>query len=456
MRIVSRLAASAVIALVVTALSFALTAATAPSDKFMLTAEFTDASPLDVGNDVKASGVTVGSIVGISIRNGHAFVEMAMDGAVLPLHQDARVTITAKDLLGERYVKLDRGKPNAPTLAPPYTIDAAHSSTEVTVEDVLNSLDDPTSAGFAAMMRTLGQGLHGNGQQAAAALAALAPAMRQADELARLLSDQNQVLTSLADNVQPVAAELAADRGQNLDRLVGATERTLSTVAANRQALGDTLQRLPGTLDSAERTLAQTASVAESATPGLRDMRPFTDKLVDINHELRTFSDSADPALDSLTPVLERAQALVDRARPVVADLRPTAHDLKTTASSARQLCEVGVLCRGFTDLMEFARFWALSTSGYDALSHYFRAAVKYSPVPAIRTVLGPIPGAPDTPLKPVPMPDTGRVPLPGTCDGQQNHPCKNESGPNPTGGSATGLSPKQESDMLGQVLGGH
>jgi phospholipid/cholesterol/gamma-HCH transport system substrate-binding protein len=446
---------AAFVVLVVTAMSFALTAATTPNDKALLTAEFVDASPLDVGNDVKAAGVTVGSIVGLTIRNGHAFVDMMVEQAVLPLHQDARATITAKDLLGERYVKLERGSPTAPTLSAPYTIAADHTATEVTVEDVLNSLDDPTSAGFASMVRTLGQGLHGNGAQVAAALSALAPAMQQADELSRLLSDQNQVLGNLVDSTQPVATELAADRGQNLDRLVGATEHTLSAVAANRQALADSLQRLPGTLASAQHTLSQTASVAESATPSLRDLRPFTDRLVDINHELRGFSDAADPALSSLTPVLKRAQDLIDEARPVVEDLRPTARDLKTTASSARQLCEVGVLCKRFTDLMEFAKFWSQSTSGYDALSHNFRAAVKYSPVPAGRTVFGPIPGAPDTPFPPVPMPNTGRVPLPGNCSGQDNHPCKDEPGPDPIGG-ATGLTPKQEGDMVGQVMGGH
>ncbi|GAA5163284.1 hypothetical protein GCM10023321_49910 [Pseudonocardia eucalypti] len=446
-----------VVALTVTAVSFAITAATPKDERFLLTAEFADASPLDVGNDVKASGVTIGSIVGFTIRGGHAFVQMIVDGSALPLHDDAKVTITAKDLLGERFVKLERGTPSAPPLSAPYTISAAHTSTETTVEDVVNSLDDPTSAGLSAMLTTLGEGLHANGPQAAAAITALAPAMKQADELARLLSEQNQVLTSLVDSTTPVAAEVAAGRGQNLDRMVGATERTLSAVAANRQATADSLQRLPGTLASAQNTLAQTAATAESATPSLRDARPFTDQLVDINRELREFAESADPALDSLTPVLERARKLVDEARPVVEDLRPTARALRTTASSARRICEIGVLCKRFTNLMEFAKFWSLSTTGYDGLSHYFRAAVKYSPVPGARTVVGPIPGAPESPAPALPMPVPGRVPLPGTCDGKDSHPCENETGPDKIGGrSATGLTPKQEHDVLGQMLGGH
>jgi phospholipid/cholesterol/gamma-HCH transport system substrate-binding protein len=298
--------------------------------------------------------------------------------------------------------------------------------------------------------------MHDNGAQAAAAITALAPAMQQADELARVLNEQNQVLNHLVDSTTPVAAELAADHGQNLDRMVGATERTLSAVSANRQAVADSLQRLPSTLVSAQRTLSQTAGVAESATPSLRDARPFTDKLVDVSRELRAFSDAADPALDSLTPVLKKAQDLVDEARPVVDDLRPTAKDLRTSASSAKELCRVGVLCKRFTNLMEFTKFWSQSTSGYDALSHYFRAAVKYSPVPAGRTIAGPIPGAPDTPFNAVPMPSPGRVPLPGTCS-RDNHPCAHETGPDAIGGrSATGLTPRQENAMLGQVLGGH
>ncbi|HTK61422.1 MAG TPA: MlaD family protein [Pseudonocardia sp.] len=457
MRTLTRITAALVVALVVTALSFAVTAATPRDEKFLLTGEFVDASPLDVGNEVKASGVNIGSIVGLTIRGGHAFVDMLVDGSVLPLHNDAKLTITAKDVLGERFVKLDRGSPSAPVASAPYAVPVDRTSTEVTVEDVVNSLDDPTSAGFAGLLTTLGEGLHENGPQAAAAIKALAPAMQQADELSRLLSEQNTVLTSLVDSTSPVAAELAADRGQQLDNMVGATERTLSAVAANRQAVSDSLQRLPSTLTSAQRTLGQTANVAESATPSLRDARPFTDNLVGISRELRDFSDAADPALHSLTPVLKKAQDLIDEARPVVDDLHAAGGDLRTSASSVRKVCEVGVLCKRFTNLMEFIRFWSQSTSGYDGLSHYFRAAVKYSPVPAGRTVAGPIPGAPDTPFKPVPMPSPGRVPLPGTCDRVSNHPCDHETGPDSIGGrSATGLTSGQESHMLGQMLGGH
>lgn len=456
MRTLSRMAVALVAAIAVTCVSFAITAAAPRDERFLLTAEFTDASPLDVGNEVKASGVKIGSIAGLTVQNGRAFVDMLVDGSVLPLHKDAKATITAKDLLGERFVKLERGSAAAPVLNAPYRLGADRTSTEVTVEDVVNSLDDPTSAGFASMMTTLGAGLHENGPEAAAAIAALAPAMKQADELARLLDDQNQVLTRLVDSTKPVAAELAAGRGANLDRMVGATERTLSAVAANRQALADSLQRLPGTLTSAQSTLGRTADVAESASPGLRNARPFTDDLVAINRELRSFSNAADPALDSLTPVLKRAQDLIDDARPVVNDLKPATHDLKTSAASVRQLCEVGVLCKRFGNLMEFIKFWSQSTSGYDALSHYFRAAVKYSPVPAARTVVGPVPGLPDTPFKATPpMPNQGRIPLPGLCEGQDKHPCEHETGPNVLGRSATGLSPLQESTMLGQVLGG-
>ncbi|AEH09480.1 MULTISPECIES: MlaD family protein [Protofrankia] len=302
-------------------------------DRAIVTATFADASPLVAGNAVKAGGVEVGTVKSIDLEGGLAKVRMALDRSVLPLHTDVRATITTQDLLGERFIRLERGSPSAPVLSEPLMIPQTQTNRVVDLQDVLNAVDTPTASALGALLTTAGEGLKGQGKQAANAITALEPAMTQTKDLVAILDEQNELLTRLVDSAQPVASSLATDNGQSLDRLVGSATDTLATVAANRKATQDSLVRLPGTIASARATLAQLAGVSDPATRTLASLRPVTDDLSDITGELHRFADAADPALASLPPVLDKANTLLDEAAPLVKALRPATPDLLTLSS---------------------------------------------------------------------------------------------------------------------------
>ncbi len=421
--------------------------ASAPPDDQTVTAVFTDASPLVPGNEVRAAGVTVGAVETVSLQNGLAHVTMTLEPSVLPLHTDARATITDKDLLGERFVQLDRGAPSAPVLDDPAVIPQQQTGRVVDLQEVLNAADDPTSTALAALVTTLGEGVENQGTNVADVVSALAPSMRQTDRLGRLLSDQNVLLNRLVGNVQPVAGALATDRGARLDRLVGSTRSTLGAVAADRAAVETSLRKLPATLVDARRTLSQVAGVADATTPTLEGIRPTTDDLTTLSREITAFSDAADPALVSLPPVLERADKLLEQARPVVADLSPAGPGIESVTRNYRPIAEQAASGH-LTDLMEFIKGWSLSTTGYDAIGHYFRASVQATPKAGGQIAGGPVPVAPDEPVPDLPLPQPSNAPLPG------RGPIPDEGPTNPDN-SSTGLSGEQESNMLGQLLGG-
>ncbi|MFR9805065.1 MlaD family protein [Pseudonocardia sp. RS010] len=434
-------------------------AATAPDSDETVTAVFTDASPLVPGNEVRTAGVTVGEVDSVELQDGVARVTMTLRSSVLPLHTDAHATITDKDLLGERYVKLERGTPSAPTMDDPVVIPKEQTGRVVDLQEVLNAADDPTATALAALVTTFGEGVEGQGVATADVISALAPAMRQTDELGSLLSDQNELLSRLVGNVQPVAGALAADRGGKLDRLVGSAESSLSAVAADRQAVEDSLRRLPGTLADARRTLSQVAGVSDATTPTLAGIRPTTDDLQTISTEITAFADAADPALASLPPVLDRAKAMLDEARPFVDDLAPSGPDLESITRGYRPLSDEALTGPHLTDLMEFLKGWALSTTGYDAIGHYFRASVPATPKALGQIAGGAVPGAPVAPVPDLPLPQPDNLPLPGhgpiPPEGPTS-PNDNHAAPPADGtDSATGLTGRQETDMLGQLLGG-
>lgn len=402
---------------------------------------FADASPLDPGSQIRVSGVNVGTVEAIELDGGRARVTFDVETSVLPVHEDASMVIRPVNLLGENYVELRPGSPSK-ELVDSTTIPIERTSTRVTLEDVLNTFDAPTSTALAALTTTLGEGMDRSGAEAAQALKALAPAMADSERLARILREQNAVLGSLIEQTDPVARALATNDGRVLDRLVGHSEQLLRSVAVNRAALDQTMKELPATVVTARRTLDNLARTADSTTPMLRGLRPITEDLPQLAQELHAFSDAADPALTSLTPVLRRAHELLVQAGPVVRALRRSGSDLRAVASSARPLGDVAVN-RHLGDLMAFVKKWALATNGRDALGNYFRGAMWIAPETLAE--LGQDQDAATA----------GRRPPADQAPGIDLGGLLGSAGPDTDHNGATGLTLQQELSLVDQLLGG-
>lgn len=444
-RILTRVVAVISGVLTVSALVIGMTGVEEP-ERGTVVATLADAGSLEPGNEVRAAGVLVGSIEDIALIDGRAQLTLDVDPGVLPLHQDASINVRPVNLLGENYIDLDRGSPSAPLMDDPI-IPESQTHHAVTLQDVFNTFRDPNAAALATVVTALGEGMHGSGGHAAAAIKALKPAMTKTGALGALLANQKDVIDQLVARLEPVSRALAANEGRTLDRLVSSTERTLSTVAADHRALDQTLAQLPGTIRSARRTMAELTGAADAATPTLKALRPLTGNLTEITGELDRFADAADPALASLGPVLDHAHRLLDEAAPAVEQLRRAGPELRGVASSARPLGRE-LLDEHLGDLMAFVRKWSLSTNGEDAISHYFRGVVFVTPgaindlansaLPVQQTRQDPAAVLPKPPKLP-------SLPLLSGTDGQSTRDPAN----------ATGLTREQEQSMMGQLLGG-
>jgi phospholipid/cholesterol/gamma-HCH transport system substrate-binding protein len=449
-----RIGVTAAVVLAVAGVTTAIVFHTENDPTVSVAAVFKDASPLRPGNLVKVYGVEVGTVSSVQLVNGEARVDMDVQRSLLPLHSDATAQIRPVSLIGEGFVQLGVGSAGAPAVDQPVVIPSSRTSRAVGLDDVFNTLDDPTSAALAALVTTLGEGVQGQGGNVAAAMVAVKPMLTQVDRLTQILNEQNGALNQVVTAGQHTASALADNNGQTLDQLVGTAEQTLAAVSANRQAIDAALTRLPATLADARQTLTQLAGVADATTPTLSSLRPLTDKLTDGSTELHQFADAANPALASLPPVLSRLNDMLVQARPAVAALQPAARDLHSIAGSVRPIGEALLAHPPSTpspleNLMTGIADWAMSTNGYDAVSHYFRAAVVLDPE-TLRHMVGgalpagvvPGPTGPAAGQPPAPAP----LPLPGL-------PNLLPSLTDP--GNATGLAPQQEQSLLGQLLGG-
>lgn len=435
-----------------------------------VSAYFTDASPLVPGNRVQLYGVQVGEISAVTLEGGKARVDMVVDPSALPLHTDATATIMPVSLLGERFVQLARGSDAAPFAEPGAPIPVERTSAAVDVDQLLNVLDDPTSTALAALVTTAGEGLAGRGDDVAAALAALEPAMRRTDELAGVLDKQNAVLSHLVEQAEQTVGAFAPP----LDGLVSTTERTLGTVAAERAVLDQVLRELPSSLEAFRRSFGTLADTADVTTENLVSLRPLTADLATTSRELREFADAATPALESAPDLLERLDRMLDEARPVVDALGPAARDLDSAAGSVRALADdllphdPGVASH-LENLLTGAANWGMATAGYDGLGHYFKALLVPQPTVLGSVVAGNLPVGvlPANTFNPVPEdPNNRAIPggtgLPGIPPVPRISPPQEPGNTTPavnngdgTDPGASGLSPAQEQSMFGQLLGG-
>src|SRR5947209_11217953 len=88
----------------------------------IVTARFSDADGLVMGNEVRVAGVSAGSVssvrFGIDPSTGKQFadVDLSIEHGHWPLHQGAKVAVKPKGVLSNVFVALDPGPPQNPAL----------------------------------------------------------------------------------------------------------------------------------------------------------------------------------------------------------------------------------------------------------------------------------------------------------------------------------------------------
>ena len=154
-------------------------------------AEFADVSPILSGQQVKINGVTVGEVGEPQFLPDRkiAQVPLRVDASALPIHSDATARVAPVSLLGERFINLNTGSPASPELPQGAVLGVERTGQDADLQNILDTLDDPTAGALAALVTTLGQGTANNGENVQKTLAALGPAMTDTNQLVSVLSD---------------------------------------------------------------------------------------------------------------------------------------------------------------------------------------------------------------------------------------------------------------------------
>ncbi|MCZ4494667.1 MAG: hypothetical protein JWP53_3598 [Conexibacter sp.] len=357
--------------------------------EYKVRAIFSNAFTVIPGEDVKISGVRVGSISGLDVTpdNKAAVILNITEPGFKDFRKDATCTIRPQSLIGERYVECTPTQPRAQGDAPApelakidkgagqgqYLLPDSQTIKPVDLDLVGNIMRLPYRERLSIIINELGTGLAANGDTLRRAVKEANPALQQTDRVLAILAAQNQTLADLAKNGDAVLAPLARDKAKVADFVVKANT-TAQATAERRTALEANLAKLPGFLKQLKPTMERLGGLSDQLTPVLTDLNAAAPQINTFIKQLGPFSQAGTPALTSLGDSAVVGDQALLKSKPIVGDLGTFAKDARPTVGNLEKLLTSLKDTGGIERLMDFLYFSAASTNGYDSLGHYLRA----------------------------------------------------------------------------------
>ncbi|TKG71979.1 MCE family protein [Prauserella endophytica] len=243
-----------------TALLAVSIAGTSVGDRSTYRARFVDATSLNPGDDVRISGVRIGQVDELTVVDQHlALVTFSVD-RTRELPADVTATIRYRNMVGQRYIALERGAEREQgTLAPGSELPLERTKPALDLTELFNGFQPLFQALSPADVNRLSgeivQVLQGEGGTIESLLA-------HTGSLTSALADRDRVIGQVIRNLNSVLDTINTE-GDALSTLVSTLQRLVSGLAGDRRAIGEAIEGM-GTLTDA------TAGLFELARPPLK------------------------------------------------------------------------------------------------------------------------------------------------------------------------------------------
>jgi phospholipid/cholesterol/gamma-HCH transport system substrate-binding protein len=337
---------------------------------------FQNAAQLVPDNQVLIGGHPVGSVESIGLTGDNlAKVEV---GVGQQLHEGTTATIRATSLGGvaNHYVSVSPGPNSNPALPDGATIGLDSTTTEVDLDQFLNTFPNP-------VRRALGQFIRGNaaiysgvGPKANRAYRYFAPGLNRARAFARELNSDERLLERFIVSSSRLSTAVS-ERGAELSSAVSNASTAFGAIASQNTALDRTLRLLPPVMRQSDTTFVNLRAALGDLEPLVETAKPATRNLAPFLRELR-------PVISKAVPVFKNLRLSVRRPGPAndTAELLATLPAVQQRASKAFPHGEEAIAA--FQPNLSFIRAYTpeifngfgklgLTSGYYDANGHYAR-----------------------------------------------------------------------------------
>ena len=249
-------------------------------------AEFTDATGVVKGDDIRIAGVKVGTVKKVEIADRtRALVTFSVQDTT-PLSRATRADIRYRNLVGQRYISLSNEIGDSQELTEGATIPLARTSPALDLTVLFNGFKPLFEALTPSDINQLSYEIVQVFQGESGTLEGL---LSHTASVTSTLADRDQIISALIDNLNEVLAHLGS-RDDQLNRLITTFRTFVGGLKDDRQAI-------LGSLDQISTLSVETADLVD----GIRE--PFVEDV----KQLRAVAEN-----------LDRNKAELDRALQVL------------------------------------------------------------------------------------------------------------------------------------------
>ena len=300
---------------------------------FELNAEFSTAQAVIAGQGqtVRVSGVRIGDIGDVQLKDGHAVVQMQIDPEYADMiHTDATALLRPKTGLKDMFVELNPGTDRAPLAHKGWTLPISRTEPDVNPDEILSELDDDTRDYLRLLISGAGRGLEGRAPELRDVFARFEPTHRDLARVNGAVAERRQNLKHLIASLSKLNRELAS-RDDDLAGLVDSSAAVMRAFASEQAQVSSAVRELPSTLSQTTDTLNRVGAFARILRPTAQNLRPAARALDPANDAVRPL------ALDTTPELRDDIRPFVREARPLARDLRPTAQRLSASIPDLTQ-----------------------------------------------------------------------------------------------------------------------
>jgi phospholipid/cholesterol/gamma-HCH transport system substrate-binding protein len=299
---------------------------------FQLQAAFSTAQAVTPGQGqtVRVSGVRVGDITKVGLKDGRAVVTLDLDPQYKDLvHTDATALLRPKTGLKDMFVELDPGSARAPLAKRGWTLPVGNTLPDVNPDEILASLDADTRDYLTLLVDGAGQGLKGRGDDLREVFRRFEPTHRDLARVNALVAQRHSNLSRLVHSLADLDDELA-DKSDDLAALVSSSSAVFRSFASEQANVTRAVGDLPAALRQTTDTLDRVERFAEVLRPAAVHLQPAVKALDRANYAVTPFATEATPIVrDEVRPFVRDARPVVRSARTPVSELSQSAPDLQ-------------------------------------------------------------------------------------------------------------------------------
>ena len=281
------------------------------------------------GQSVRVSGVQVGDIGAVTLKNGHAVVRLDIEPKFSNLiRTDATAVLRPRTGLDDMFIELNPGRAPSPVAHKGFTIPMSNSLPDINLDEVLSTLDTDTRAYLDQLVNGAGLGLKNRGGQLAQVFERFEPTHRDLAQLNSAVAQRGVDLQQLINSLARLNGALAVKQTQ-ITQLID-TSAVVFRAFANQEAnVSQAVALLPGTLRQTTATLQKVQNFANVLGPAATNLIPAVRAIPAANTAITKLAVPSTPIIKN------EIRPFVVAARPVIRSLKPAAGELAAATPNA-------------------------------------------------------------------------------------------------------------------------